>query len=200
MKVLYLALAAASTSVCDANIFQRLLDKRPVPINLNGREMQLVESTVVPGTYFYSLAKTQPNNTVDMYLELNTITRGRPSPEIVEQITKELQSRGFGNVQVSLQYEEIEQPGSLPTVELPTVDNRTEQQKSRDMVYGDDGIVNDPFVLDAWDKVDEAERKLREHREYMKKVLKSRKSVSDQKKKEAGLESTEFAEAVDNKI
>lgn len=191
MKVLYLALAAASTSVCDANIFQRLLDKRPVPINLNGREMQLVESTVVPGTYFYSLAKTQPNN---------TITRGRPSPEVVEQITKELQSRGFGNVQVSLQYEEIEQPGSLPTVELPAVDNRTEQQKSRDMVYGDDGIVNDPFVLDAWDKVDEAERKLREHREYMKKVLKSRKSVSDQKKKEAGLESTEFAKAVDNKI
>lgn len=191
MKVLYLALAAASTSVCDANIFQRLLDKRPVPINLNGREMQLVESTVVPGTYFYSLAKTQPNN---------TITRGRSSPEVVEQITKELQSRGFGNVQVSLQYEEIEQPGSLPTVELPAVDNRTEQQKSRDMVYGDDGIVNDPFVLDAWDKVDEAERKLREHREYMKKVLKSRKSVSDQKKKEAGLESTEFAKAVDNKI
>lgn len=175
MKVLYLALAAASTSVCDANIFQRLLDKKPVPINLNGREMQLVESTVVPGTYFYSLAKTQPNNTVDMYLELNTITRGRPSPE-------------------------IEQPGSLPTVELPAVDNRTEQQKSRDMVYGDDGIVNDPFVLDAWDKVDEAERKLREHREYMKKVLKSRKSVSDQKKKEAGLESTEVAKAVDNKI
>lgn len=52
----------------------------------------------------------------------------------------------------------------------------------RQALYGSDkSPIKNAAVMAAWDKADEAERRLQEHREYMNKVRSNRKNISSKK-------------------
>lgn len=49
-------------------------------------------------------------------------------------------------------------------------------------LYGSDkSPIKDPSVMAAWDKANEAQKRLEKHREYMEQVRKSRKNVAEKK-------------------
>jgi hypothetical protein len=52
----------------------------------------------------------------------------------------------------------------------------------KQVVYGTDSPLRDDAVTAAWEHAREAERRLQEHREYMRKVRDARKNVSDAKR------------------
>ena len=52
------------------------------------------------------------------------------------------------------------------------------------VLYGSEqSPIKDPSVIAAWDKANEAQQRLEEHREYMELVRNSRKTISDKKTK-----------------
>ena len=52
----------------------------------------------------------------------------------------------------------------------------------RQVLYGSDkSPIKNASVIAAWDKANEAQRRLEEHREYMNEVRNSRKNISDKK-------------------
>jgi hypothetical protein len=52
------------------------------------------------------------------------------------------------------------------------------------VLYGSEqSPIKDPAVIAAWDKANEAQQRLEEHREYMELVRSSRKTISDKKTK-----------------
>ena len=52
----------------------------------------------------------------------------------------------------------------------------------KQVVYGADSPLRDDAVTAAWEHAREAEKRLQEHREYMRKVRDARKNVSDAKR------------------
>jgi hypothetical protein len=52
------------------------------------------------------------------------------------------------------------------------------ESKETDLLYGDDSPLRDDAVTAAWAKVHALEKKLKDHRAYMKSVVKTKNSVS----------------------
>lgn len=56
------------------------------------------------------------------------------------------------------------------------------EENEKQILYGSDkSPIKNASVIDAWDRANEAQRRLEEHREYMNEIRKSRKSLSDKK-------------------
>lgn len=57
------------------------------------------------------------------------------------------------------------------------------EMNDKQIMYGDDGSpLQDGAVAAAWDRAEQAKRRLEEHREYMERVRKSRKTVEQSKR------------------
>ena len=55
-------------------------------------------------------------------------------------------------------------------------------EDEKQVLYGsDESPIKNPSVIAAWDKADAAQRRLKEHREYMERVRQGRKNISDEK-------------------
>lgn len=162
-----LPVLALVTTTANANLIEKILNHKSNMINIDGMQMKRVESNIIPGTYYYKMARPATTETVS-----------QPTPvEFVKMTPSEIET---ARIAVAQQQAEIE-----------ARNKRTPEQavkESRDMVYGDGGVMQDPHVLEAWRAADEAQKRLQEHREYMRRVRESKTLIEQSKKTEAGLE------------
>ena len=56
-----------------------------------------------------------------------------------------------------------------------------EENNAKEIIYGDQGVLANPHVIEAWKVADEAKKRLQNHREYMNQVRDSRKNISSKK-------------------
>lgn len=171
-RVLIAASLLVSTTV-HANLIEKLLNFKPKKdtIIVDGHEMELTESNVFPGKFFYKLTTKTPST--------ETI-----SDDAVARLNNQLKEAGYRDVKIT--------KTTIPVDPQPTVVTEEQSQKTiedtNELIYGDDGVMEDPYVIEAWNRANEAKERLEKHREYMRRVMKSRKRVEEAKKIEAGLE------------
>lgn len=163
----YFAIVTCSVSVCNANIIEKLLNYKSDKVNMTGMQMKRVESNIIPGTYYYKMARPATTETVS-----------QPTPvEFVKMTPSEIET---ARIAVAQHEAEI----AAAKIKKP----EQAVKESRDMVYGDGGVIQDPHVLEAWRAADEAQKRLQEHRDYMKRVRESKTAIEQSKKTQAGLE------------
>ena len=163
----YFAIVTCSVSVCNANIIEKLLNYKSVGFNMTGMKMTRVESNIIPGTYYYKMARPTPTKTVI-----------QPDPVgFVKMTPSEIET---AKIAVAKHEAEI----AAAKIKKP----EQAVKESRDLVYGEDGVIQDPHVLEAWRAADEAQKRLQEHREYMKRLRESKTAIEQSKKSNAGLE------------
>lgn len=198
MKKALPLLALFVTTASAENLIDRLLNYKPNNINVDGMQMRRVESTIVPGTFYYKMVNRQTGH--------NTI-----NPNTIKSLNRKLISEGYNNIRIT-QTPDSENdhtpmtPEQIETAKLAVARQQAEIEmrnkiqpkqaikESRDLVYGEGGVIQDPHVLEAWRAADEAQKRLEEHREYMKRVRESKTSIEKSKKNEAGLETVNLPE------
>ena len=94
--------------------------------------------------------------------------------------------------QPAVQVVQVEQhPDTVPVIKVidttPKSDEVSEVsvKAEKQAVYGEDSPLRDDAVSAAWDRVNEAEKRLEAHRKYMERVRKARKNI-EQSKRVAG--------------
>lgn len=163
----YFAIVTCGVSVCNANIIEKLLNYKSDRPNMSGMQMKRIESDIIPGTYYYKMANPAATKTVS-----------QPDPvEFVKMTPSEIETARI----VVAQHEAEIAASKIKKPEQAV-------KESRDLVYGEDGVMQDPHVLEAWRAADEAQKRLQEHREYMKRLRESKTAIEQSKKLEAGLE------------
>jgi hypothetical protein len=192
-----LPVLALVTTTANANLIEKILNHKSNVINIDGMQMEMVESKIVPGSFYYKMASKKPSH-------------GTISDQTIESLRKDLIAAGYNNVKIThttgvvdltnqdtgSSFTEAERETARIAVaqqqaEIEARNKRTPEQavkESRDMVYGDGGVMQDPHVLEAWRAADEAQKRLQEHREYMRRVRESKTLIEQSKKTEAGLE------------
>lgn len=86
----------------------------------------------------------------------------------------------------ALEYQNSKHPDNKPIDDVIT-NNETSASDSiatkneKHIVYGDESPLKDEAVLSAWDKAYAAEKRLEEHRRYMERVRKARKTIEQSK-------------------
>lgn len=163
--LIILALLASNT--CDANIIQKLLDYKSNSTSLNGRSLVRIKSDLIPGTYYYKQTKPIED------------TQKEPSVEFTPMTPQEIET---ARIAVA------EQNARIAAKEKQTKEPEVAEKDDRELVYGDGGVMEDPFVLEAWARAKEAQHRLEKHREYMKEVMKAKKQIESSKKDAAGLD------------
>lgn len=163
----YFAIVVCSVSVCNANIIEKLLNYKPNRLNMAGMQMKRVESDIIPGTYYYKMSRPTPTKTTD-----------QPAPvKFVKMTPSEIET-----AKIAVAQHEAEMAAAKIKKPEQAV------KESRDMVYGDGGVIQDPHVLEAWRAADEAQKRLQEHRDYMERLRESKTAIEQSKKTQAGLE------------
>lgn len=194
MKKILPALALVTTTA-NANLIEKILNYKSNTVNLDGMQMEMVESTIIPGSYYFKMVNKKPSH-------------GTISGKTIDSLQRDLIDRGYNNVSVRRKtnvvnptntrssFTEAERETARIAVaqqqaEIEARNKPTPEQavkESRDLVYGEEGVMQDPHVLEAWRAADEAQQRLNEHREYMRRVRESKTAIEKSKKMEAGLE------------
>ena len=163
----YIAAAVCCMNVCDANIIEKLLDYKSNKINIHGMQMKRVESKLMPGIYYYKVVDPTRTKTVN-----------QPAPVKHTGMTpSEIET---ARIAVAQHEAEI----AAAKIKKP----EQAERESRQLVYGEKGVMQDPHVLEAWRAAEEAQKRLQEHREYMERVRESKTLIEQSKKHDAGLE------------
>jgi len=150
------------------NIFNSLLNIRTVDHSKN-RPGITKQSIGNSGFYFYKLSKSEPEP-----LEVQ--------PPVEIEVIKELP------VEVEAAFTHPvnrDEPPYEPVIDKHPVEEELGTKADvheKDLVYGDDGILEDANVKAAWDRAHEAQRKLDEHRKEMEALRKARKAKEAAKK------------------
>ena len=160
-KYTLIILALLASNTCDANIIQKLLDYKSNSASLNGRSLIRIKSDLIPGTYYYK--QTNPVK----------ITQKEPSVEFTPMTPREIET---ARIAVA------EQNARIDANKKQTTEPEVAEKDDRELVYGDGGVMEDPFVLEAWARAEEAQHRLEKHREYMKEVMKAKKHIESTKK------------------
>lgn len=87
----------------------------------------------------------------------------------------------------ALEYQNSKHPDNEPLqnkiASTPQTDEQAHiaTQNEKKIVYGDDSPLQDDSVIDAWERANQAKKRLDDHRAYMERVRKARKTIEQSK-------------------
>jgi hypothetical protein len=148
----FLPMLALVTTTANANLIEKMINHKSNTINVDGMQMEMVESTVFPGSFYYKLVSKKP-------------THGTISSHAIENIRKDLTAAGYNNVKITHTTSVVDPPGH---------ESETEKQTEPEANKHTQEEEQDPYVLEARRAYEEAQKRLQQHREYMNRVRESR--------------------------
>lgn len=113
--------------------------------------------------------------TDNMYVYKLTPKADQTEPPVQQPVVQSLPPEVANHPDVIAAPEAIELDPHQETADAPVINEKQ-------VVYGEDSPLRDDAVTAAWEHAREAEKRLQEHREYMRKVRDARKNVSDAKR------------------
>lgn len=113
--------------------------------------------------------------TDNMYVYKLTPKTNQSEQPVQETVVQTLPPEVANHPDVIAAPEAIELDPQQEAADAPVINEKQ-------VVYGEDSPLRDDAVTAAWEHAREAEKRLEEHREYMRKVRDARKNVSDAKR------------------